>query len=91
MYLFSIVQHSCNGFCKVLQVFLEVCNSMTNGIGRFYVCTLEEVKGGGGGDIYNFSWKINWSFLISRTINSAFHVLEEKINRQNHVSRGIER
>ena len=47
MYLFSIVQHSCNGFCKVLQVFLEVCNSMTNGIGPFYVCTLGKVKGGG--------------------------------------------
>ena len=70
-------------------MFLEVCNSMTNGIGPFYVCTLGKVKG--GGDIDHFSWKINWSFHISWTINSAFHVSEEKINRQNHVSRGIER
>ena len=37
------------------------------------------------------SWKINWPFHISRTINSAFYVSEEKINHQNHVSRGMER
>ena len=49
-------------------------------------------KGGGGGVvIYRFSWNINWPFHISRTINLAFYVSEEKINHQNHVSRGIER
>ena len=71
---------------KVSQVFLEVCNSMTNGIGRFYVCTLGEVKGGGG-DIDHFSWKINWSFLVSRTINSAFHVSEEKKSPKSRFTR----
>ena len=56
-----------------------------------YVCTLGTVKGGGGVGIDHFSCKINWPFHISRTINSAFYVSEEKINHQNHVSRGIER
>ena len=46
---------------------------------------------GGGGGIDPFSWNINWPFHISRTINSAFHVSESKINHQNHVSRGMER
>ena len=34
--------------------------------------------GGGGGGINHVSSKIKWTFHISRTINSLFHVSKEK-------------